>query len=78
VRPPRIAAAYDCGAGDVCREVISFSGWAAIAGDLADREVLSAYVPVPPVGWLVFVERPTEEAYAPLDENTFRADEVIE
>jgi hypothetical protein len=39
-----------------------------IARDLAGREVLSAYASVPPVGWLVFVERPTKEAYAPLDE----------
>jgi hypothetical protein len=39
-----------------------------IARDLAGREVLSAYAPVPPVGWLVFAERPTEEAYGLLDE----------
>jgi hypothetical protein len=39
-----------------------------IARDLAGREVISAHAPVPPVGWLVFVERPTEEAYAPLDQ----------
>jgi YD repeat-containing protein len=39
-----------------------------IARDLAGREVISAYAPVPPVGWLVFVERPTEEVYAPLDQ----------
>jgi hypothetical protein len=30
--------------------------------------VLSAYAPVVPFGWLVFVERPTDEADAPLDE----------
>jgi hypothetical protein len=40
-----------------------------IARDLGGREVLSAYAPLlPPLGWLIFVERPTEEAYAPLNE----------
>jgi hypothetical protein len=38
-----------------------------IARDLRGREVLTAYAPVAPLGWLVFVERPTDEAYAPLD-----------
>ena len=30
------------------------------------RKVLTAYAPVAPLGWLVFVELPSEEAYAPL------------
>ena len=40
-----------------------------IARDIRGREVLTAYapVPVPSLGWLVFVERPTEEAYAPFN-----------
>jgi signal transduction histidine kinase len=36
------------------------------AVDLRGGKVLSAYAPVPPLGWLVFVELPVEEAYASL------------
>ena len=36
------------------------------ATDVAGQEVLTAYAPVAPLGWLVFVETPIEEAYAPL------------
>jgi hypothetical protein len=34
--------------------------------DILGRDVLTAYAPVVPLGWLVFVERATDEAYAPL------------
>jgi signal transduction histidine kinase len=37
-----------------------------VAQDIQGREVLTAYAPVPPLGWLVFVELPVAEAYAPL------------
>jgi signal transduction histidine kinase len=36
------------------------------ANDLGGREVLTAYAPVAPLGWLMFVELPTTEANAPL------------
>ena len=36
------------------------------AKDLADHAVLTAYAPVAPLGWIVFVETPIEAAYAPL------------
>jgi hypothetical protein len=36
-----------------------------VAHDIHGREVLTAYAPVPGLGWHVFVERPTDEAYAP-------------
>jgi signal transduction histidine kinase len=36
------------------------------APDLQGRRVLTAYAPVEPLGWLVFVELPADEAYAPL------------
>jgi signal transduction histidine kinase len=36
------------------------------AEDLRGGKVLSAYAPVSPLGWLVFVELPVEEAYASL------------
>jgi signal transduction histidine kinase/CheY-like chemotaxis protein len=34
--------------------------------NIEGRKVLTAYAPVTPLGWLVFVELPAEEAYAPL------------
>ena len=36
------------------------------ATDIQGRNVLTAYAPAAPLGWLVFVELPFEEAYAPL------------
>ncbi len=36
------------------------------ADDIAGHRVLTAYAPVTPLGWLVFVETPIAEAYAPL------------
>ena len=36
------------------------------AEDLHGGKVLTAYAPVSPLGWLVFVELPVDEAYAPL------------
>jgi signal transduction histidine kinase/CheY-like chemotaxis protein len=37
-----------------------------VGKDLRGREVLTAYAPVAPLGWLVFAELPVDEAYAPL------------
>jgi signal transduction histidine kinase len=37
-----------------------------IGKDLRGRDVLTAYAPVTPLGWLVFAELPVDEAYAPL------------
>jgi signal transduction histidine kinase len=37
-----------------------------VANDIAGREVFTTYAPITPLGWLVFVELPTDEAYAPL------------
>ena len=36
-----------------------------VAQDVQGREVLTAYAPVPPLGWTVFVELPVVEAYGP-------------
>ena len=36
------------------------------AEDVTGHKVLTAYAPVNPLGWFVFVETPIEEAYAPL------------
>ena len=37
-----------------------------VSEDLAGQRVLSSYVMVPTLGWLVFVELPLNEAYAPI------------
>src|SRR6266496_4065933 len=37
-----------------------------VAEDVQGRSVLTAFAPVAPLGWLVFVELPVAEAYAPL------------
>ena len=34
--------------------------------NIEGRDVLTAYAPVAPLGWLMFVELPADEAYAPL------------
>jgi signal transduction histidine kinase/AmiR/NasT family two-component response regulator len=39
---------------------------AEVATDLAGRRVLSVHAPVKPFGWLIFVELPTREAFAPI------------
>ncbi len=43
------------------------------AEDIQGRKVLTAYAPVTAPGWLVFVELPREEAYAPLLESIQRS-----
>jgi signal transduction histidine kinase len=37
-----------------------------VATDIQDRSVLTAFAPVAPLGWTVFVELPVDEAYEPL------------
>ena len=39
-----------------------------IVNDILGREVLTAHAPIPPLRWLMFVELPIDEAYAPLYE----------
>jgi len=42
------------------------------AKDVQGRTVLSAYAPIAPLGWFMFVEMPTDEAYAPMRESVQR------
>src|SRR3984893_13077088 len=42
------------------------AGQVQVAQDIQGRKVLTAHAPVAPLGWLVFVELPAAEAYAPL------------
>jgi len=55
----QVKAARDRRAGGETQEVQE-------ANDLEGRRVLTANAPIDPLGWLVFVELPTGEAYAPL------------
>jgi signal transduction histidine kinase len=43
------------------------------ADDIQTRRVLTAYAPVAPLGWIMFVELPIEEAYAPLYVTFYRS-----
>ena len=45
--------------------------------DLYGHKVLSAFAPVSPLGWLVFVELPVEEAYASLYDSIIRSGVII-
>src|SRR5215468_1786993 len=47
------------------------------ADDIAGHKVLTAYAPVNPLGWFVFVETPIEEAYAPLYRSILRTGYVL-
>jgi signal transduction histidine kinase len=45
--------------------------------DIGGHKVLTAYAPVNPLGWFVFVETPIEEAYAPLYQSILRTGYVL-
>jgi hypothetical protein len=45
--------------------------------DIHGHKVLSAYAPVSPLGWLVFVELPAEDAYASLYDSIKRSGAII-
>jgi len=47
------------------------------ASDLHGRRVLTAYAPVPPLGWTIFVELPLGEAYAPLNASIARTGALL-
>ena len=47
------------------------------ADDIGGHKVLTAYAPVNPLGWFVFVETPIEEAYAPLYQSILRTGYVL-
>ncbi len=47
------------------------------ATDIQGREVLTAFAPVEPLGWTVFVELPADEAYQPLYASLQRAALVL-
>ena len=47
------------------------------AVDLQGQSVLSAYAPVAPLNWLVFVDVPSDEAYAPLYNSITRSGGIL-
>src|SRR5258708_2354407 len=60
VRAARAAASGDAGTGDNPAQTVQE------AENIEGHKVLTAYARVAPLGWLMFVELPAEEAYAPL------------
>jgi signal transduction histidine kinase len=58
-RLPQVRSARAATAGNSSEQVQE-------AEDITGHKVLTAYAPVNPLGWIVFVETPIEEAYAPL------------
>jgi two-component system, NtrC family, sensor kinase len=48
-----------------------------IGKDLRGRDVLTAYAPVAPLGWLVFAELPVDEANAPLYQELERSGALL-
>ena len=60
VRAARASASGGAGTSDNPAETVQE------AENIEGRKVLTAYAPVAPLGWLMFVELPAEEAYAPL------------
>ncbi|HEY7300180.1 MAG TPA: ATP-binding protein [Xanthobacteraceae bacterium] len=63
---PQVAAARAATADGTAARPDSGIEQVQAAKDLRGHEVLTAYAPVAPLGWLLFVELPVEEAYAPL------------
>jgi len=43
-----------------------------IARDISERQILTAHASIVPLGWLVFVEQPLGEAFAPLYASVYR------
>src|SRR5438876_3045478 len=58
-RLAQVQAARAAGSGQATEQL-------QVADDIQGRRVLTAYAHVSPLGWLVFVELPVAEAYAPL------------
>src|SRR5271167_3347986 len=58
-RLAQVQAARAAGAGQATEQL-------QVSDDIQGRRVLTAYAHVSPLGWLVFVELPVAEAYAPL------------
>jgi methyl-accepting chemotaxis protein len=48
-----------------------------VANDLQDKLVLSAHAAVAPIGWMVFLELPINEAYAPLYTSILRSGALL-
>jgi signal transduction histidine kinase len=69
-RLAQVRAARSGGAGQAPEQVRE-------AEDIQGRRVLTAYAPVAPLGWLVFVELPFEEAYSPLYASVERSGVVL-
>lgn len=65
-RLAQVKAARAAGAGTPTEPV-------QVSKDVRGRDVLTAYAPVAPLRWLLFVELPVDEAYAPLYQSLLRS-----
>src|SRR5262249_746464 len=52
-------------------------GTAVVGYDRLGREVLASYRILRPTGWIVLVEQPTEEAFAPIHESIWRTGAMV-
>jgi len=69
-RLAQVKAARAAGAGTPTEPV-------QVSQDVRGREVLTAYAPVAPLGWLLFAELPVSEAYAPLYQTLARSGALL-
>ena len=69
-RLAHVKAARAAGAGTPTEPV-------QVSQDVRGREVLTAYAPVAPLGWLLFAELPVSEAYAPLYQTLARSGALL-
>jgi signal transduction histidine kinase len=49
----------------------------ALVNDIRNQPVLTAYAPIPSLGWTMFVELPVKEAYAPLYASILRSGALL-
>jgi two-component system, NtrC family, sensor kinase len=63
--------------GQVQAALAGAPGPFAAQPNLAGRQVFPAYAVIPGLGWAVFVERPTDEAYAPLYASILRTSVLL-
>jgi signal transduction histidine kinase len=63
--------------GQVKAALAGWSGLSVAQPNLAGQKVLAAYAPIPDLGWAVLVERPVDEAYAPLYASILRTSVLL-
>ncbi len=72
---PQVRAALASRA--VSQSVAPTQGPATIGAGLTGGEVLTAYAPIEPLGWVVFTQQPLDEAFAPLQATIVRSMAIL-